>query len=243
VLFLVSVLLGSIVLINPPKGFKPKGWEPKAVKNTAPSGGEDFTSGEMIRTYQFWFLWIIYAFSATAGLLVIGNIKLFGISALEAKGFMGDASAVAGTAMVIFALLNGLGRITWGTLSDKIGKRTVSILIMTLFQSVMMIALIWMGGTVATFFIAAALIGFNFGGNFSLFPTATADFFGSKNLGANYALVFTAYGLSGIIGPILGGRVFDMTGNYLWAFIPASALCFIGAILSLSTKEPHHKEG
>ena len=240
VLFVISVLLGSIVLVNPPKGFKPKGWNPPVVKNTSPSGGEDFTSKEMARTYQFWFLWIMYAFSATAGLLVIGNIKLFGISALEAKGYLGDASTAAGTAMVIFALMNGLGRITWGTVSDKL-SRTVSILMMTFLQSIMMIALIWMGGTVATLYIAAALIGFNFGGNFSLFPTATADFFGPKNLGANYALVFTAYGLSGVVGPILGGSVFDITGNYLWAFIPASALCFIAAILSLSTKAPHHQ--
>ena len=240
-LFAVSILLGSIVMVNPPEGFKPEGWVPPAVTNSAPSGGEDFTPSETFRTPQYWMLWIMYAFSATAGLLVIGNIKLFGISSLEANNFLGDASAVAGTAMVIFALMNGLGRITWGTISDKLG-RARSILLMTLFQSIMMIAIIWMGGTMASFYIAAGLIGFNFGGNFSLFPTATADFFGPKNLGANYALVFTAYGLSGIIGPILGGKVFDATGSYLWAFIPAAALCFIAAMISLVTKAPHHNE-
>lgn len=239
--FTLSVLLGSIVLINPPEGYKPAGWEPPPVKNAAPSGGEDFTPGETLKTYQFWFLWLMYAFSATAGLMVIGNIKLFGINSLEGAGFVGNTSAIAGTAMVIFALMNGIGRITWGTISDKLG-RPRSILLMTLLQSIMMIAIIWMGGTVATLYVVAGLIGFNFGGNFSLFPTATADFFGAKNLGVNYALVFTAYGLSGVIGPILGGKVFDLTGSYLWAFIPSAGLCFIAAILSLMVRSPHHHE-
>jgi OFA family oxalate/formate antiporter-like MFS transporter len=241
IIFIVSISLGSIVLVNPPEGYKPEGWEPPATTNAAPSGGEDFTPSETMKTRQCWMLWLMYAFSATAGLMVIGNIKLFGISSLEANNFVGDASAVAGTAMVIFSLLNGLGRITWGTISDKIG-RPRSIFLMTLLQSIMMVALVWMGGTMATLYIVAGLIGFNFGGNFSLFPTATADFFGPKNLGTNYAVIFTAYGVSGVVGPLLGGRVFDLTGSYLWAFIPAAALCFIAAMVSLVTKSPHHNK-
>jgi OFA family oxalate/formate antiporter-like MFS transporter len=244
IIFAVSVLVGSIVLINPPAGYIPAGWTPPAVKNSAPSGGEDFTPAEMVRTYQFWMLWLMYAFSATAGLLVIGNIKLFGIDSLQKTGFNVEvASGIAGTAMAVYySLMNGIGRITWGTVSDKLG-RTKSILLMTLSQTIMMVALFWMGGSAITLYVAAALIGFNFGGNFSLFPTATADFFGSKNLGVNYALVFTSYGIAGIIGPILGGSVFDKTGSYLWAFIPAAALCLIAASLSLITKTPHHREG
>ena len=96
-----------------------------------------------------------------------------------------------------------------------------------------------MGSTALLLGIAAALVGFNFGGNFALFPSTTADFFGTKNIGVNYAFVFTAYGVAGIIGPILGGRVFDVTGSYLWAFIPAGAVCLIAAGLSFFTKHPH----
>ena len=90
-----------------------------------------------------------------------------------------------------------------------------------------------------TLSIAAAWIGFNFGGNLALFPTTTADFFGTRNVGKNYGLMFTAYGVAGIAGPILAGSVFDMTGSYMWAFIPSGVACLIAAVISLGLKSPH----
>jgi len=243
IIFLVVVVLGSLVLVNPPKGYKPEGWEPPKPAGNAPAARENFTPLEMIRTHQFWFLWIMFTFSAIAGLMVIGNIKLFGIDSLQGAGLeMARASGIAGTAMAVFySLMNGIGRITWGTLSDKLG-RTRSILIMAAAQSIMMLALFWMGSREVTLYVASAWIGFNFGGNFALFPTATADFFGPKNLGINYALVFTSYGIAGVIGPILGGRIFDATGSYLWAFIPAAVMCLIASIMAVIIKAPGQKK-
>ena len=89
-----------------------------------------------------------------------------------------------------------------------------------------------------TLSIAAAWVGFNFGGNLALFPATTADFFGTRHVGINYGLMFTAYGVAGIAGPILAGSVFDMTGSYLWAFIPAGAACLVAAGISLGLKSP-----
>jgi OFA family oxalate/formate antiporter-like MFS transporter len=97
-----------------------------------------------------------------------------------------------------------------------------------------------MGSTEMTLSIAAAWVGFNFGGNLALFPSTTADFFGTKNVGINYGLVFTAYGVAGIVGPIFAGSVFDMTGSYMWAFIPSGAACLIAAGISIRMKSPHH---
>jgi OFA family oxalate/formate antiporter-like MFS transporter len=82
-----------------------------------------------------------------------------------------------------------------------------------------------------TFYLIAALIGFNFGGNFALFPAATADSFGSENVGLNYGYVFTSYGIGGIVGPILAGAVQDAGLSFFYAFIPAAIMCFIAAIL------------
>ena len=96
-----------------------------------------------------------------------------------------------------------------------------------------------MGTSEMTLSIAAAWIGFNFGGNLALFPTTTADFFGTRNVGKNYGLMFTAYGVAGIAGPILAGSVFDMTGSYMWAFIPSGVACLIAAVISLGLKSPH----
>ena len=104
-----------------------------------------------------------------------------------------------------------------------------------------MLVLMKMGSTPLLLTIASAWVGFNYGGLFALFPSATADYFGTKNVGVNYGLVFTSYGVAGILGPILGGRVFDLTNSYLYAFIPAGILCIIAAVLSLVTKKPKHK--
>jgi OFA family oxalate/formate antiporter-like MFS transporter len=102
----------------------------------------------------------------------------------------------------------------------------------------MMMVLMSMGSTELKLTIAAAWIGFNYGGIFALFPSAIADYFGSKNLGVNYGFLFTSYGVGGIFGPILGGMIFDKTGSYLWAFVPSGILCLIAAGLAFALKKP-----
>jgi OFA family oxalate/formate antiporter-like MFS transporter len=99
----------------------------------------------------------------------------------------------------------------------------------------MMIVFYFIGGNEIGLYIGAAIIGFNFGGNFALFPAATADYFGNKNVGTNYPWVFMAYGVGGIIGPILGGAMGDAKA-WMWAFIPAGIACLITAGLSLGLK-------
>jgi OFA family oxalate/formate antiporter-like MFS transporter len=144
---------------------------------------------------------------------------------------------ITGTAMGLFyALLNGLGRIIWGTISDFTGRKA-AIILMCLAQGVMMIAFFFIGGTEWGLYLGAAIIGFNFGGNFALFPAATADFFGNKNVGSNYPLVFLAYGVGGIVGPILGGRMGDAQA-WMWAFIPAGIACLLGAVIMIAMKPP-----
>ncbi len=92
-----------------------------------------------------------------------------------------------------------------------------------------MLSLYWMAGNQALLYIVAAVIGFNFGGNFSLFPTMTADLFGAKSVGVNYGWVFTAYGMGGIVGPVLAGVVRDSGLNWLVAFVVCSVACIIAA--------------
>ena len=231
VIFMLAVVVGAQFLRNPPAGWKPSGWNPPVSISTTDSI-EDFEWRDMIKLKQFWMLWIMFVFGAAAGLLVIGILKPYGVhSGLDA--------AAAANAVGILALFNGAGRIIWGAVSDKMGRKNAMTL-MFLLQGIMMLALIEMGSTKMTLSIAAAWIGFNFGGNLALFPTTTADFFGTKNVGINYGLMFTAYGVAGIAGPLLAGSVFDMTGSYLWAFVPAGVACFIAAGISFGLKSPRH---
>jgi OFA family oxalate/formate antiporter-like MFS transporter len=240
IMFFATVVIGGIWMVFPPEGWKPEGWEPATTaKGAAPAAGTiDFESGAMLRTPQFYMIFVTFLFSASAGLMSIGLMKLFPSQALESNGMSPTAaSAVAGTAMaVFFSLANGLGRIGWGTISDKIGRKP-SIIIMTALQGIMMLCFPFMAGTKALLYLGATLIGFNFGGNFALFPTITADTFGNKFVGQNYGWVFLAYGVGGIFGPILGGKLGDM-GNFPMAFTIVGILCLAAALIIATVKPP-----
>lgn len=259
IIFAVVVVLGALTMVNPPEGWKPEGWNPPAGATAASSGGRDFTELEMVKTPQYWTLFFTFTVGALAGLMVIGIIAQFGFDALtagvdapakaawkaktldaippETLAVLKQAGVITGTAMGLFyALMNGLGRIAWGSLSDKLGRKT-SIVVMSALQGIMMLVFYFVGGKEWGLYIGAAIIGFNFGGNFALFPAATADYFGNKNVGTNYPWVFMAYGVGGLIGPLLGGYMGDAKA-WMWAFIPAGIACLFAAVISLSLKPP-----
>ncbi len=232
--FAIIAGLGALLLRNPPAGWLPTGWTPPATASRA-----SFAPGEMLRTPQFYMLWLCFAGAAMAGLLTIGVLKPFG--QWRGLGFppgSAEAAAAATTAVGLLALFNAAGRIVWGWLSDRLG-RNLTMTIMFALQGAMMLLLIRMGDSVAELQIAAAWVGFNFGGNFALFPSATADFYGTKHLGVNYGLVFTSYGVAGILGPQMAGRAFDAFGSYQVAFTVAGVACLIAAVIAFFIRSPH----
>ncbi len=236
-IFMIMIVLGAIWMKFPPEGWLPPGYTPPvAADGSTATATNDFNSAEMLRTPQYYFIFVIFAFGASAGLMSIGLMKLFPMVALKANGIDHvSASAIAGTAMaVFFSLANGLGRIAWGAISDKLGRKQ-SIIIMMATQGVFVILFQWMAGTPGLLYLGATLIGFNFGGNFSLFPTITADTFGAKFIGQNYGWVFLAYGFGGILGPIMGGYLGDM-GNFPLAFTICGVLCLIAAVIMSQIK-------
>lgn len=236
--FAAMVVIGGLVMVFPPDGWKPEGWAGETGAGGAVAASADFESGEMLRTPQFYMIWLTFLFGASAGLMSIGLMKLYPMQALQANGLdEASASAVAGTAMaVFFSLANGLGRIGWGVVSDKLGRKP-SIVIMSAIQGVTVLAFTFMAGTPALLYLGATLIGFNFGGNFALFPAITADTFGTKNVGNNYPFVFLSYGVGGIVGPIMGGMLGDM-GNFPLAFTICGVACLVGAVLTGMVKKP-----
>jgi OFA family oxalate/formate antiporter-like MFS transporter len=237
-IFAVVVTIGALALRNPPEGWKPAGWNPPTGAAAVAAGHTNCTASDMVKTAQYWSLFFIFMIGSTAGLMVIGVIGLFGKEALTANGIeAAKAVIITGTAMGLFyALMNGFGRIIWGSVSDKIGRKN-SIVIMCLLQGVMMILFFFIGGKEWGLYLSAAIIGFNFGGNFALFPAITADFFGNKCVGTNYPWVFMAYGVGGIIGPILGGAMGDAK-VWIWAFIPAGIACIVAGFIAMSLKPP-----
>ncbi|MFW9917966.1 MAG: OFA family MFS transporter [Candidatus Thorarchaeota archaeon] len=228
IVYLVLVVLGSQLLTNPPEGWLPEGFTPPPA--TADGAGTGVMPGEMIRTSTFWLLWLMFVFAATAGLMTLGNVK----SAAVAIDPVADAVIIVG----VMSLLNAAGRIVWGAVSDKLGRENTMIT-MFIILALGMFAFAWMS-TITISWVAvmgiASLIGFCFGGNFALFPSATADFFGSKNVGKNYGVMFTAYGIAGITGALVAGPIVDATGSYFLAFIITGVLAIIAVFFTFLLK-------
>lgn len=245
VIFAALVLLGSTVMVNPPEGYQPKGWTPDETEASTSLGIDGFTPGRMMRSPQFYAIWLVFASSATAGLMVIYCIQLFGMDALEFKG-VENAVVITGTAMAWYAIFNGLGRILWGMISDRVGRKA-AIIAMSTFQGLIML-LLYHGfinfGLATGLIVGASFVGFNYGGIFALFPAITADFFGNKEVGRNYGWVFTAYGVAGITGPLLAGVFKDSAamgaspGVWMTPFVIAGVSCLVGALIMVWTRPP-----
>jgi OFA family oxalate/formate antiporter-like MFS transporter len=243
ILFLMVVCVGALLLKNPPEGWKPKGWDPMRVKKAVTHAYKEFSISEIIRMRQFWMLWIMFTFSASAGLMVIGFLKNFASLSFETVyGFPAGAAGLEGAlAVSVLAIFNGVGRIFSGWLSDHIGRMRTMFVLFAL-QAVLVSTFVYTT-TWSTIMVYAvmAFIGLCFGANFALFPSATADFFGTKNVGVNYGAVFTAYGVGGILGPMLSANLVPATatvGDYAMPGLIIGILVGIAAIMALFTKPP-----
>lgn len=238
-LFCLMIALGGIWMRFPPENWTPEGYQPASRTETAAQDGVGkFSVAEMLCTPQFYLIFITFTFSAAAGLMSIGLMKLYPMEALQNAGYSAaESSAISGTAMaVFFSLSNGLGRIIWGTASDRLGRRT-SILLMNTIQGATLLVFTFMAGNQFLLYLGATVIGFNFGGNFALFPTITADTFGTRNVGQTYPYIFLAYGVGGLVGPMLGGQLGDL-GNFPMAFTICGVCCLIGAAAIFMVRKP-----
>jgi len=226
--FFVMGLIGAWLLKNPPAGYRPAGWNPQAAAATQ---RRDYSPGEMLRTPQFYFLWFAYCLGATAGLMTISQLVPFARSA-------GLTAAAATFAITVGAVGNAGGRILSGWLSDALGRLT-TLRVMVLGSAVAMPALFIWREQVLLLYVLVAVVYWCYGTQLSVFASTTADLYGTRNLGMNYGLLFTAWGAAGIIGPIIAARVFDALGDYRYAFYAASALAllaFASLILAGTTR-------
>jgi MFS family permease len=228
--FLVVVCALAMLLVNPPSGFTPTGVQPKVVQQqTKATQLEDFSPGQILRTGAFYKLWFMFFVGSGAGLIIIGGV------AGMAKKSMGDLAWIV---VALMAIGNASGRVIAGVLSDKIG-RTRTLMIMMTFQALVIFSLLFIGESQAVLLVlAATFIGFNYGTNLSLFPSATKDYFGLKNFGINYGLVFSAWGVGGFIFPRVSQTIVAQTGTPQTAYIMASILLVISALMTLMTKAP-----
>ncbi len=230
IIFFLVVFSLSFTISNPPPGFQRielKRRPARAHQITA----KDYKVREMVKTVQFYLLWTMFFFGTFAGLLIIGQMSKIGLEqASISNGFL---------LVVVYAIFNFIGRVTWGTVSDYLG-RTITLLTMFLIQAIVYFSFAALTNPVALL-IGKSLVGFTFGGMLAIFPVITADFYGMKNLGVNYGVMITAWGVGGILGPLLGGIARDITGGYEISYLVSAVLSVAGAAISLLVRHPDRK--
>ncbi len=227
--FLLITTTGSFFLRNPPQGWRPAGWIPPAPEEASFRTLWDYPPGKMLRTGTFYRMWFAYALGTSAGLMVIGHLAAFA----EGAGFSPRDAALS---VGILSAGNGFGRIASGWLSDHIGR--IRTLCLVMGTTALLLLLQPRVGTVPLLFGSVFLIGYCYGSQLAVFPSATADFFGIRNLGNNYGLLLTAWGTAGVIGPMAGGKIFDATKSYTTAFLIAAALAFLAAVIIATVRPP-----
>jgi len=225
VAFFIIVVSLAQFLRNPPPGYIPVDLKadsrPTGIAAARPPVDMDWH--QMIRTSTFWVFWTMYVFGAAAGLMVIGS------AASMAKASLGESAFIA---VVVLSVGNAGGRVLAGVVSDRIGRQWTLFLAFIL-QGVMVLVPLFFTDNVTVLLIALLLIGACYGANLTLFPSATKDNFGLKSFGLNYGVMFTAWGVGGLILPRVAGMVKDMTGKEDIAFYIASGLMVCGALLVL----------
>jgi len=228
IIFLVLVFLGTLFLRNPEQGYVPAGWTPPA---TTVSAKADYSTGEMLSTGQFYLIWIMYFFGCATGLMTIGQTSPIGQELAQ------YTKTTAALGVSLLAIFNAFGRVFWGRISDVFGRMKTLFLIF-LICGLAILSYSFIAGFKAWYWIGISLVGLCFGGYLALFPAINADFFGTKNIGVNYGLLFTAYGVGGLLSNIFAPRVKELTGGYTVAFIVAGVLCLAGAVLTFFVKPP-----
>jgi OFA family oxalate/formate antiporter-like MFS transporter len=229
-IFLVMTVIGALLLRNPPVGYKPAGWTPAPAAKAAATTHE-FSPSEVLRTPAFYLMWVAYALGTSAGLMVISQLVPFG----KSVGIPG--TALITMSLVVAAIGNAAGRILSGWMSDALGRLNV-LRLMIAISMIAMPILYQVGGNVALLYITVFVVYWCYGTQLSVNGSTASDFWGTKNAGMNYGMLFTAWGVAGIIGPRIAGVLFDKYKNYQMAFYSAAVLAAVALICELAAKRP-----
>jgi MFS transporter, OFA family, oxalate/formate antiporter len=229
--FTIVVCSLSFVLANPPQGFVPA--EPAdpgpLAKLNASKPAVNASVSEMLRNYKFYVLWVTFFIGSGAGLMVIGSV------AGLAKSSMGPMAFVA---VAIMAIGNAAGRVVAGVLSDKIGRRATLFIMLSLQAVMMFIAMtVINSGSAVLLVLLASFIGFNYGSNLCLFPSFAKDYWGTKNYGLNYGVLFTAWGVGGSVMGKVSEMINAQPGGLGKSFMLSGLLLAGGAAMTIFLAE------
>ncbi|MFD1885242.1 L-lactate MFS transporter [Paenibacillus wenxiniae] len=191
----------------------------------------NYTVKQMLKTKQAYLLFIMFFTACMSGLYLIGIVKDIGVQ------LAGLDLATAANAVAMIAIFNTVGRIILGALSDKVGR--LKVLCGTFLVTAIAVAVLsFVPLTFGIFFAAVAAIAFCFGGNITVFPAIVSDFFGLKNHGKNYGVIYQGFG----IGALAGAFIAAWMGGFKPTFIVIGILCLISFLIAMMIKPPVYGE-
>ncbi len=233
------IIFAYFFLYEPPKDYSVPGYTPPVVKSVEGTTVEEINmeSKEILKTPQFWMIFFSYMFGVGAGLMVIGIAKKWPTEVMALYGV--DAEVIETVTLIavalVYPLFNGLGRIVWGILAEKLSWRK-AFFIMNSIQTLFFVLIIFLVRTPVGVLVGLAVIAFNYGGNFSLFPLATREAFGPKYISQNYGWVFLSYGVGGILIPMIGAALSDVDLQWVAFVISAVGLASTLVLMFLYKK-------
>ncbi len=233
ILFAVVVVIAGRLLFTPPAGFVAT--IPAHIPDGPKVVARDYLAREMLRTWQFYALVFLFVGSAQSGLLVIANAKKLLASAADSTGFFAQNAWLLAT---FGGFVNAAGRIGTGRYSDRIG-RLRAYAVNGAISAACLFAAPWVIGAKSVWLLFAVIgvMFWQYGGTLALMPAITADYYGPKNLGLNYGLVFIGWGIAFFV-PQLAGYIYDATGSFAGAFYLSGGLLVAVVALSRVINKP-----
>src|SRR5579863_15141 len=184
------ILLAGLILVNPPADYKVAA---AAVKPKVRRHDVNFNYAEMLRTPQFYFLFIAMLSVGIGGLMVTAQLK-----PVATNFKVGEAALTV--ALVLTPLANGSSRILWGWISDYLGREWTMFVAFSL-QAFFLLATPTLGRTGNGIFVGLMVCIFlTWGELYVLFPAVLADLYGSKNSALNYSFLYSAKGFASLLG-------------------------------------------
>jgi MFS transporter, OFA family, oxalate/formate antiporter len=213
--FFACTMVGAYLLKDPPEGYRPPLSRSTAV-NKPKAHHVEMPTSQVLRTPMFYALWIAYALGTTAGTMVISQLVPFARSA-------GLNPRTAAFAISVGAAGSASGRFFSGWMSDHFGRLFTlrSVIVLSMLATPM---LYLERSHVLIFFALLFIVYYCYGTQLSVYTALAGDFYGTKYLATNYGILLLAWGFAGVMGPVIGSRVFVSTGSYRYAFFGAALL-------------------
>ena len=231
IILFVVLMICSFFFVRPGADFVPP---TSAKKKIVREPASDIKTGVMLKKASFWLYYVWAILISAAGLVLVSQAN--GIA--KQVGTEVPQGTIA-TVVGLISILNGVGRVFFGSLFDKKGYRTTMIIDMIIF--VIAGAILGVAITMGSFpLIVVGFIvgGFAYGGVTPTNSAIISDFFGRSNFSLNFSMINTNLLIASFASTI-AGNLYDKTQSYMSSVIMMIGVTVVGFFVFLGIKRPN----